>query len=80
MPGAARARDWVEEITQSTATLEGHPHAFPVVGQFEGEDIHARFIMRHVLYYFVDESAQVVTIIDIVHTARETAREHYEDR
>ncbi len=39
----------------SAVTLETHPNAFPTVGQFEGEDIRARFVMRHVLYYFVDD-------------------------
>ncbi len=62
----------------SAVTLESHPYAFSVVGEFELEDIRARFVMRHVLYYFVDESARVVTIVDVVHTARETERERYE--
>ncbi len=35
--------------------------------------------MRHVLYYFVDERADVVIIIDIVHAARQTERDGYED-
>ena len=34
--------------------------------------------MRHVLYYFVDDSANTVTVVDVVHTARETERERYE--
>ena len=57
---------------------ETHPYAFPLVGEFEAERIRARFVMRHVLYYFVDESANTVTVIDVVHSARETARERYE--
>ena len=59
-------------------TLEAHPHGFPVVGRLDDEDIHAWFIMRHVLYYFIDEVARVVTIIDVVHTARQTERDRYE--
>jgi len=77
--GSDRARKWLAAITKSTATLEAHPQAFPVVGRFEGEAIHARFILKHVLYYFIDESAHVVTLIDVVHTARETVRQRYEE-
>ncbi len=58
----------------STATLESHPYAFPVIGEFDAERIHARFVMRHVLYYFVDESANIVTVVDVVHSARVTSR------
>ena len=78
--GHGRASDWLRRIQQSTVTLETHPHAFPRVGLYEGEDIHARFIMRHVLYYFVDEPNHVVTIIDVVHSARQTERDDYEER
>ena len=35
--------------------------------------------MRHVLYYFIDDATRVVTIIDVVHTARQTERDRYED-
>jgi len=35
--------------------------------------------MHHVLYYLVDEPAHVVTIIDVVHTARQTEREGYRE-
>jgi hypothetical protein len=62
-----------------TATLDAHPQAFPVVGRLEGENVHVRFVMRHVVYYIVDEPAHVVTVIDIVHTARATARQRYEE-
>jgi plasmid stabilization system protein ParE len=55
--GAGRASDWLGKIQKSTVTLETHPQAFPRVGLHEGEDIHARFILRHALYYFVDEDA-----------------------
>ena len=49
-----------------------------LVGEFEAERIRARFVMRHVLYYLVDESANTVTVVDVVHSARETERERYE--
>lgn len=76
--GTSRATDWLAEVSASTVTLETHPYAFRVVGEFEGVRIRARPIMRHVLYYFVDESARTVTIVDVVHSARETERERYE--
>lgn len=76
--GKDRATDWLARVMDSAVILENHPYAFPLVGQFEAEHIRARFVMRHVLYYFVDESANAVTIIDVVHTARETERERYE--
>ena len=50
----------------------------PLVGEFEAEHIRARSIMGHVLYYFVDESANTVTIVDVAHPDRATARERYE--
>ena len=78
--GPGRATDWLARVTDSTVTLETHPYAFPFVGEFEGERIRARSIMRHVLYYFVDESANTVTIVDVVHSARATARERYKGR
>jgi len=76
--GLVRAAEWLRTVRASTVTLETYPRAFPRVGLYEGEEVHARFIMRRVLYYFVDEDARVVTIIDTVHTARQTEREAYE--
>ena len=73
-----RAADWLGTVTDSTVTLETHPYAFPLVGEFEGVRIRARSVMRHVLYYFVDESANTVTIVDVVHSARASERERYE--
>ena len=49
--GTSRASDWLARVMRSTETLKTHPHAFRIVGQYEGEDVHARFIMKHVLYY-----------------------------
>ncbi len=76
--GTDRAADWLARVMDSTVTLETHPYAFPLVGEFEAERIHARSVMRHVLYYFVDASANTVMVIDVVHSARETERERYE--
>ena len=76
--GTGRATDWLARVMDSTATLETHPYAFPLLGEFDAEGIRARFVMRHVLYYFVDESANAVTVVDVVHSARETERERYE--
>ena len=76
--GRGRAAGWLAKITDSTVTLETHPYAYPFVGEFEAERIRARSVMRHVLYYFVDESANKVTVIDVVHSARETERARYE--
>ena len=76
--GTERAADWLAMVMDSTATLEAHPYAFPAVGEFEAERIRARFVMRHVLYYFVDDSANAVTVVDVVHSARATERERYE--
>lgn len=76
--GTSRASDWLTRIMRSTDTLKTHAHAFRIVGEYEGEDIHARFVMKHVLYYVVDDDARVVTVIDVVHTAHATERDHYE--
>ena len=62
-----------------TDTLKAHPQAFPVVGRLEGESMRVRFVMRHAVYYFIDESVHVVTVVDVVHTARATARQRYEE-
>ena len=77
--GRDRAAQWLARITDATLALEAHPRGFPIVGELEQEDIRARFIMRHVLYYFVDESARIVTVLDIVHTARQSERNRYEE-
>ena len=69
--GTSRATAWLAEVRASAVTLETHPYAFRVVGEFEGVRIRARPIMRHVLYYFVDESANAVTVVDVVHSARD---------
>ena len=73
-----RATDWLAKVRHSTLTLETHPYAFPLVGEFEAEHIRARSVMRHIVYYFVDESANTVTVVDVVHSARETERARYE--
>ena len=77
--GRGPAGDWLAKVMRGVTTLETHPHGFPIVGRLDAEDIRARFVMRHVLYYFIDEAARVVTIIDVVHTARQTERDRYED-
>ena len=76
--GTGRATDWLAKVRHGTVTLETHPYAFPLVGEFEAEHIRAQSVMRHVVYYFVDESANTVTVVDVVHSARETERERYE--
>lgn len=76
--GTGRAADWLAKVRHGTVTLETHPYAFPLVGEFEAARIRARSVMRHVLYYFVDESTNKVTVVDVVHSARETERARYE--
>lgn len=75
--GTGRASDWLAEIMRSSETLETHPRAFRIVGECEGEDVRARVVMKHVLYYLVDDDARVVTVIDVVHTAHGTERDRY---
>lgn len=55
--GTGRATNWLAKVRHGTVTLETHPYAFPLVGEFEAEHIRAQSVMRHVGYYFVDESA-----------------------
>lgn len=76
--GTGPASDWLTRIMRSTDTLETHPFAFRIVGEYEGEDVHARVVMRHVLYYLVDDDARVVTVIDVVHAAHGTERDRYD--
>ena len=76
--GAGRASDWLTRIMRSTDTLKTHPRAFRIVGAYEGEDVHARVVMSHVLYYLVDDAARVVTVIDVVHAAHGAERDRYE--
>ncbi|WP_420461757.1 type II toxin-antitoxin system RelE/ParE family toxin [Candidatus Palauibacter sp.] len=76
--GTGRASDWLTRIMRSTDTLKTHPRAFRIVGAYEGEDVHARVVMRHVLYYLVDDDVRVVTVIDVVHAAHGTARDRFE--
>ena len=76
--GTRRANEWLTRIMRSTDTLKTHPYALRIVGDFEGEDVHARVVMRHVLYYLVDENVRVVTVIDVVHAAHGAERDRYE--
>ena len=76
--GTGRASDWLAEIMRSTETLKTHPRAFRIVGECEGEYVHARVVMRHVLYYLVDDDARVVTVIDVGHAAHGTERDRYD--
>ncbi len=60
--GTRRANEWLTRIMRSTDTLKTHPYALRIVGDFEGEDVHAR----------------VVTVIDVVHAAHGAERDRYE--
>ncbi len=60
--GTGRASDWLAEIMRSTETLKTHPRAFRIVGECEGEYVHAR----------------VVTVIDVAHAAHGTERDRYD--
>ncbi len=59
--------------------LESQPRAFPAVTRRRGRPIHSKRIMSHRIFYLIDDPTQIVYIIDVVHTARETKLKEYRD-
>lgn len=63
----------------SIQKLETHPRAFPIVNtQFE-RPLHAKVVLSHRVFYFIDDPTQIVYVIDVVHTARESRLAAYRD-
>lgn len=77
--GTGRALDWLEAMRIGIQKLETSPRAFPVVCLRRGRPIRSKLVMSHRVYYFIDEPAALVYVIDLVHTARETKLATYRD-
>ncbi len=77
--GPDQAAHWLRKMEEGAAALETIPRGFIEVGTHDGRILHSKPIMSHRVYYFIDDAAELVTIIDVIHTRRETKLEKYRD-
>ncbi|MDE2784083.1 MAG: type II toxin-antitoxin system RelE/ParE family toxin [Gemmatimonadota bacterium] len=78
--GVDRAARWFRKMEAGKAALETMPRGFVEVGEHRGRRLHSKLVMNHRIYYFIDDAAALVTIIDIVHTRRESRLEEYREK
>ena len=77
--GAGQARDWLRAMLQSIDALETLPARFGVRGTWQGDDVHSRAIMGHLVYYTINETTRTVSIIDVAGERQHTKRAQYGD-
>lgn len=77
--GAARSASWLRSALDSIGKLRVVPRAFASVCVRRGRTIHSKLVVSHRVFYFVDEPAKLVYIVDVVHTARESRLAAYRD-
>ena len=75
--GDARASDWLREVYASIEQLETTPRATRDEGQFYGRELRSKLVMSHRVFFTIDEAAQVVYVVDLVHTARQNKLDEY---
>lgn len=75
--GPERAVAWLAEMREGIQRLEAHPRAYPAVTLRRGQPVHFKLMVSHRVFYFIDEVARVVYVIDVVHTVRETRLRRY---
>lgn len=76
--GSEAAENWARQLFAGAKALETLPMGFPEAGHYRGRTLRSRLVMSHRLYYFVDEAAKRVAIIDVVHTRHETRTREYQ--
>lgn len=77
--GADRAADWLTQVYASIGDLETAPRASQEEGEFHGREFRSKLVISHRVFFTIDEAAQVVYIVDVIHTARQTKLEEYRD-
>jgi plasmid stabilization system protein ParE len=77
--GPDRAADWLAGVYASIDDLETAPRATQEEGVFYGREFRSKLVISHRVFFTIDEAAQVVYVIDVIHTARQTKLEEYRD-
>lgn len=72
-----RALAWLDAMRQGIGKLETHPRAYPAVSLRGGRPVHSKLVVKHRVFYFIDDLAKVVYVLDVVHTARDSRLDRY---
>jgi len=75
--GSARAADWLRRVYDSIADLETSPRATREEGLFYGREFRSKLIGSHRIFVTIADAEQIVYVIDVVHTARQTKLDDY---
>ena len=75
--GHGRASDWLREVYASIDQLEMTPRATRDEGRFHGREFRSKLVMSHRAFFTIDEAAQIVYVVDLVHTARQSKLDAY---
>jgi plasmid stabilization system protein ParE len=70
--GPGRAGEWLTAVYASVDQLETTPRATRDEGLFYGREFRSKLVISHRVFFTIDEDAQVVYVVDVVHTARQT--------
>ena len=75
--GPRRAANWLSRVYASIDQLEIAPRATRDEGFFHGHEFRSKLVISHRVFFTIDEDAQVVHVVDIVHTAQQTRLDEY---
>jgi plasmid stabilization system protein ParE len=66
-------------VYASIDILGAAPRASRDDGEFLGRELRSKLVMSHRVFFTIDDGTQTVYVVDIVHTARQTRLDEYED-
>ena len=75
--GPRSAANWLSRVYASIDQLEIAPRASRDEGFFHGHEFRSKLVISHRVFFTIDEDAQVVHVIDVVHTAQQTRLDEY---
>lgn len=75
--GAGRAGDWLADVYGSIDHLETTPRSTRDEGLFHGREFRSKLVHPHRVFLTIDEDDEVVYVVDVVHTARQTRLDKY---
>jgi plasmid stabilization system protein ParE len=75
--GPRRAANWLRRVYASIDQLEIAPRATRDEGFFHGHEFRSKLVISHRVFFTISEDAQVVHVIDVVHTAQQTKLDEY---
>lgn len=77
--GPGRAEAWLRALLDSIDNLETLPKAFGICAHRQGRPIFSKLVPPYRVFYLVEDETDIVHIIDLVHTSRETKLVEYRD-